>query len=186
MSVRRTRWLVLGAACAVAAGAAVTAALLTAGPAADRAQARAMLPAIDAYLDKDAGHLGFGYLSPRLKPRVFCDADILDVVPDGRRWRVSMVMNCGEFARRGQALVEGAAGYPGIGEVVTLTGHSGKYRALALMVGPPYYDTVWADRNLSPDAAAEVLSANPPTAPDPISQARRAFSFPPGTIAVQG
>jgi hypothetical protein len=129
--------------------------------ASDQAQGRAMLPVIDAYLDRDAGRLGFGGdLSDRLKPRMFCDASIIEIRPAdtlsaaGVRpftvsCRVGIVMNCGEFARRGHTLLEGSAGYPGIG------------------------------------AAALVLS-NRATAPDPVRQACRAFSLPPTTRAIEG
>ena len=167
-------------------------------PVPDRAQAQAMLPVIDAYLDRDAGRLGFGgALSARLKPRTFCDASIIEIRPGETlssagvpplvlSWRVGIVMNCGEFARRGPTLLEGSAGYPGIGEVVTLAGGgSGRYRARSLDVGPPYYDSSWVHAHFSPGAAALVLGEKV-TAPDPARQARRAFGFPPATRAVQG
>jgi hypothetical protein len=183
----RARWLALTSGCGVAVAACVVGLLVTQSSAApDGAQVRAMLPVIEAYLDKDAGHLGFGHLRPALKPRVLCEAHILAITPEHPRFRVSMVMNCGEFARRAGTLIEGSAGYPGIGEAVTLAGGPRDYRVLSLLVGPPNYDQAWADRNLSPSAAAQVLSANPPTAPDPIRRAWRVFGFPPGTRAVQG
>jgi hypothetical protein len=93
-------------------------------------------------------------------------------------------MNCGEFARRGPALLEGSAGYPGIGEVITLTGGPGNYRAGSLVVGPPYYDPSWVHAHFSPGAAALVLS-DAVSAPDPVRQARRVFGFPPATRAVE-
>jgi hypothetical protein len=166
-------------------------------PASGPAQAQAMLPAIDAYLDRDAGRLGFGgALSARLRPRTFCDASIIEVRPAAAlsaagvrplvvSWHVGIVMNCGEFARRGHTLLEGAAGYPGIGEVITVTGGPGDYRAGSLDVGPPYYDTSWVHAHFSPGAAALVRS-DKVTAPDPVRQARRAFGFPPATRAVEG
>ena len=53
--------------------------------------------------------LGFGgSLDSRLKPEVFCDAGIMKIRPDGPRWRVGMMLNCGEFARRGSTLIEGS------------------------------------------------------------------------------
>src|ERR1700733_13797223 len=145
MTTTRGRRLVLGCA-GVVAVAAVAVWLATtipgsprpehgragAVPASDQARARAMRPAIDAYLDRDAGRLGFGgALSARLRPRVFCDATIIEVRPAkalsaaGFRpfvvsWHVGVVMNCGEFARRGHALLERPAGYPGIGEFITV------------------------------------------------------------------
>ena len=166
-------------------------------PALDQAQARAMLPVIDAYLDRDAGRLGFGgALNARLKPRTFCDASIIEIRPGktlsaaGVRpltlsWRVGIVMNCGEFARRGHTLLEGSAGYPGIGEVVTVAGRPGNYLARALDAGPPYWDQAWVHAHFSPVAATLVLNEKV-TAPDPVSQACQAFGFPPGTRAVEG
>lgn len=185
LSRRRTRWLALGCAGVLAAGVGVTVWLVSGPAPLNRAQARAMLPAVNAYLDKNAGKLRYGWLDPRLKPRMFCDASIIGITPDGLRWRVSIVMNCGEYARRGNTLLQGAGGYPGIGEAMILSGHRGDYQGLSLKVGPPHYDKAWVDQNLSPSAAAEVLSANPPTAPEPIYLAWRAFGFPAGTHAVQ-
>jgi hypothetical protein len=185
MASRRTRSLALGCAGILAAGVGVTVWLASGPVSLNRAQARAMLPAVNAYLDKNAGKLGYGSLDTRLKPRMFCDASIIGITPDGLRWRVSMVMNCGEYARRGSTLLEGAGGYPGIGEVMILSGRREGYQGLSLKVGSPYYGKAWADQNLSSGAAAEVLSASPPTAPDPIRQAWRAFGFPAGTPAIQ-
>ncbi len=144
-----------------------------------------MLPVIDAYLGEKAAQRGFGHLNPELRPRMFCDAHIIEIRSDGPRWRVGMVMNCGEFARRGNTLIEGASGYPGIGEVMILSGHPRHYRVLSLQVGPPAYDQAWVDGNFSSGAAALILSAEPPTAPDPIGQAWQAFGFPAGTPAVR-
>lgn len=156
------------------------------GPTVNQVQARAMLPVIDAYLDKAIAQQGFGYLSPELKSRLFCNAAIIEIRPYGRLWSVGMAANCGQFARRSTTLVEGTSGYPGIAETMILSGHAGRYRVLSLQVGPPYADKAWVDSHFSAAAAAEVLSANPPTVPDPISQAWRAFGFPPGTEAVTG
>lgn len=73
-----------------------------------------------------------------------------------------MVMNCGEFARQGYTLLEGASGYPEIGEVPIITRSQGRYRVLSLRVGPPHADQSWVDNHFSAAAAAEVLSAVPP------------------------
>ena len=91
-----------------------------------------------------------------------------------------MMANCGEFARHGATLAEGSAGYPGIAGFMILSGRAGRYRVLSFQLGPAASDPAWIDGHFSPAAAAEMLSANPPTAPDPISQAWRAFGFPPG------
>jgi hypothetical protein len=184
LTSRKTRWLALICAGVIAAAIGVTAWPVNRSPVVNQAQARAMLPVINAYLDKEAaGSLG-GFLTdsfPHLKARGFCDARIIEIRPDGPRWRVGMVINCGEFTRRGNTLLEGSAGYPGIGEVMTLSDHRGRYQVLSLQVGPPYADHAWVDRNFSSGGAARVFSDNPLTAPDPIRQAWRAFGFPAGT-----
>jgi len=155
-------------------------------PPVDQAQARAMQPVIDAYMHEHGEQLELGgTLDPRLKPEVFCAAGIVEIRPAGPRWRVGMVLNCGEFARRGSALIEGSSGYPSIGEVMVLSGSGGYYRVLSLDLGPPGYDPAWVHQNFSSLAARWMLSTEPPTAPDPIGQACRAFGFPAGTRAVQ-
>jgi len=58
-------------------------------PAVDQAQAGAMQPVIDAYMHSHGGQLGLGgSLDRGLKPQVFCDAAIIEIRPDGPRWRV--------------------------------------------------------------------------------------------------
>ena len=166
-------------------------------PALDQRQARSMLPVIDAYLDRDAGRLNLGgYLSPRLRPREFCDATIVEIRPSetlsaaggpsfALSWRVGIVMNCGEFARRGHTLLAGSAGYPSLGEVITLARAGGRYQARSLDLGPPFWDPSWVHAHFSPGAAALILSEKV-TAPYPVRQARRAFGLPPATRAVEG
>jgi hypothetical protein len=155
-------------------------------PAVNQAQAEAMQPVIDAYMHEHATQLGLGgTLDPRLKPEVFCDAGIVEIRPDGRWWRVGMVLNCGEFARRGSTLIEGMAGYPWTGDVMVLSGQHGRYRVLSLEEGSVGYDPAWVNQNFSSQAARWLLSDDPPTAPDPIWQARQAFGFPAGTPAVE-
>ena len=188
MATTRRRWLALSGAAATAA-AAVTLWLMThpRPPAVSPAQARAMLPAINTYLAKHAAQLTGGYLAstyPRLKVENFCDVRIIEIRPAGRQWHVGMDVNCGEFARRGRTLVEGAAGEDD--DVMTLARSHGRYRALSLLIGPIYYDPDWAAKHFSPRAAAEIDSATPPMAPYPASQARRAFGLPPASRAVEG
>ena len=110
------------------------------GPALNQAQALAMRPVIDGYLDRGAGQINGGYLAsayPKLTVNTFCDAGVIEIRPDGQQWRVGMMVNCGEFARRGNSLLEGTSGYPGIGEVMILSVHRGRYQVLSLKVGPP-------------------------------------------------
>jgi hypothetical protein len=149
-------------------------------PAVSERQASEMLPVIDACIDQhtEAALSGWGYLDPELRPRILCDAAIVEIRQDAARWRVGIVMNCGGFARRGNALVEGASGCPGIGEVMVLSRQSGAYCGVSLQVGPPALDQNWVDQNFSASAVSWLLSATPPTAPDPVTQARRAFGLP--------
>lgn len=153
-------------------------------PAVNQAQAQAMLPVINSYLGSNRQLAQFGgALDATLKPKVFCEASIIEIRPDGPRWRVGLQINCGEFARSQDKLLEGSQGYPGIADVAILT-HTGRhYQVANLHVGPPYWDKPWVDQNFSSRAARWILSASPPTAPSPISQARRAFGFPAGTHA---
>jgi hypothetical protein len=186
---KATRWstlITVGVVCALMAVVVVGVVWWFRHPAVDQAQARAMQPVIDAYMHQHGEQLGFGgSLGPRLRPEVFCDAGLIEIRPDGPRWRVGMVLNCGEFARRGSTLIEGRSGYPSIGEVMVLSGSPGHYRVLSLDLGPPGYDPAWVHQNFSSLAARWMLSTEPPTAPDPIGQACQAFGFPAGTPAVQ-
>ncbi len=151
-------------------------------PAVNQAQAKAMLPVISSYLGNSPQLAQFGgALDATLKPRVFCEASIIEIRPDGPRWRVGLQINCGEFARRQNKLLEGSQGYPGIADVAILTRTGLHYQVANLQVGPPYRDKPWVDQNFSSQAARWILSASPPTAPSPISQAWRAFGFPAGT-----
>jgi hypothetical protein len=83
----RPRWLALSCAGVLAAVTGVMAWLVNRVPplTLDKAQARAMLPVIDSYLDQHADTVlsGFAYLDPQLKPRIFCDAGIIEIRPDG-------------------------------------------------------------------------------------------------------
>jgi hypothetical protein len=153
-------------------------------PSVNQAQARAALPAINRYLvdDKQLADFG-GTLDADLHPKVLCDAAILQITTDGRRWHVALQINCGEFARRNTTLLEQELGYPGIADTATLTKAGGRYQATNLQVWPPYWDKAWVDNNFSSQAARWILSANPPTAPNPISQAWKVFNFPAGTPA---
>ena len=181
---RRSTLVTVGVVCGLMAAVVVGVVWWYRHPPVDQAQARAMQPVIDAYVHEHGEQLGLGAsLDPRLKPEVFCDAGIVEIRPDGSSWRVGMVLNCGEFARRGSTLVEGTAGYPSIGEVMVLSGSPGHYRVLSLDLGSPGYDPTWVHQNFSSLAARWILSTEPPTAPDPVGQARQAFDFPAGTPA---
>jgi hypothetical protein len=188
MATTKRRWLALTAVVATAA-AALTLWLIThpPPPVVNPAQAQAMLPAINAYLSKHAAQLTGGYLAskyPKLKVENFCDVRIIEIRPAGQQWHVGMDVNCGEFARRGRILLEGAGGEDD--DVMTLARSHGRYRAVSLLIGPIYYDPDWAAKHFSPGAAAEIDSATPPMAPYPARQARRAFGLPSASRVIEG
>lgn len=156
-------------------------------PAVNQAQARAVQPVIDAYMHDHPDQFGFGdVMNAGLTPELFCDATIIEIRPDGPRSRAGMMTFCGEYARRGNTLIETSIGYDiAIAELMT-SGPGLHYRVLSLQTDPTDgYDPVWVHENFSRLAAQWILSTDPPTAPDPIAQARQAFGFPPGTLAVQ-
>lgn len=186
--MRRNR-VVLAGSVVLTLGIAGAAALLVSRgptpPVVSQAQARAMTPAIDSYLARQADSLGGGLLmqaARRLKPRVFCDQVIIEIRPAGpAKWRVGLQIACAELARRGSELVEGTAGDIGDGDVMTLVRSGAGFRAVSLLTGQVYDDPAWVDRHFSPGAAAEINAGNSPEPGDPYRQAWRAFGFPRGT-----
>ena len=159
-------------------------------PAVDQAQARAVQPAIDAYLHQNGDQLGFGgVLDSRLKPEVFCDVTIIGIRTHGPHWQVGMALSCGQYARRGSTLLEASGGSPdlAVADVIT-SGPGARPRVLSLALCPEAYPdyVTWVHQNFSAHAAAWLLSdGTQPTAPDPAGQARQAFGFPTGYPVVQ-
>jgi len=91
----------------------------------------------------------------------------------------------GQPVRQLTLLIKGSMGdFTSVCEVM-IPAQSRQYRVLSVDPGPDGYDPAWVHENFSPLATRWLLSSDPPTAPDPISQARRALGFPPGTQAVQ-
>lgn len=190
--MHRRRWLLAAGCAGAAAAASVWAATRGAAvppPHVNHAQAQAMLPAIEKFLDSPAGgNQGGGLLAvsyPKLKSRTFCTATVIEIRPDGPRWRVGMETSCTEYARRGQTLLTGTAG--GSDEVmVVTTAPGGRYRVVSAVSDnwPVVPDPGWVDRHFSPGAAYEINYGTWPAPPDPAVQARRTFGFPPGTPAV--
>jgi hypothetical protein len=150
-------------------------------PPLNRALETAMTPAINSYLDDEFSLPGWDGLPPQYKSRIFCDAGIIEIRPSGNDWRVGMALNCDELARYEGHLIEGATGYPGIADFAILARMDNGYKVLSLTVGPNSADVAWVNENFSPAAAAIILGTNPPTAPDPIAKAWKAFGFPSGT-----
>ena len=144
-----------------------------------------MLTAVDSYIDQHAARLEPGVLDVRLHPKTFCDAAVLEARSQGTQWVAGLEINCGEFARSGTTLIEGAAGDPGIGETALLARHGRSYRVLSLQVGPPYYAPDWVSSHYSSGSPPGFSVPRRRTAPNPIRQAWAAFGFPAGTRAVQ-
>jgi hypothetical protein len=190
--VRWRRWL-LAAGCGTAAagvGASAVFRVWPLPPDVNHAQAQAMLPTIEKFLDSPVGGFeGGGLLGadyPKLKSRTFCTATIIDIRRAGPRWRVGMVSFCAEYARRGHTLVTGTAS-AGDDEVMVLAGIAGRHYRVVSAVGDNWSPVPlpgWVDRHFSPGAAREINSGHWPAPPNPVVQARRAFGFPPGTKAV--
>ena len=156
-------------------------------PAVDQAQARALQPVIDAYMHQHGDLLDLGgELAPGLKSEVFCDATIIEIRVHGSHLRVGMALECGQYARRGSTLLELPQGpFDAVADVMT-SGPGVPQRVVSLQFGNDVVnDPVWVHENFSPLAARWLLGDSPPTAPDPVNQARQAFGFPPGYPAVQ-
>src|SRR5215467_1961550 len=95
----RVRWLIAGVVAVVTAGICLSAWLHRASaPVVDRAQVRGMLPAITAYLRSAAYRDRNGESPPEAyqaqRVRWLCNAGIVEIRPDGARWRVGMDVAC--------------------------------------------------------------------------------------------
>jgi hypothetical protein len=122
-------------------------------------------------------------LYPRLHPRVFCTAVIIEIRPIGHMLEAGMETGCGEYARRGSTLLEGTAG--GAEEVMTLSRQGHRYEVVSAESIGDAYDPGWINSHFSAAAAAEINDGTQPGPPDPDAQARRALGFPPGTKTVE-
>lgn len=154
-------------------------------PVPGRAQVRAMLPAITAYLqapayrDHNGGYQPAAYQSRRVI--WLCDAAIIEIRPAGGQWRAGMDVSCGDYGRRGGKVVQEDGGDNGR-EVMTLTRDHGRYQVLSAAQEPGVSpDPSWIDRNFSAPAAAQINNGTRPMAPMPDSRALRAFGCRPGT-----
>lgn len=182
----RSTLVCVGLACALLAAVVGGVAWWYRHPAVNQAQARAVQPVIDAYMHHDGIQLGLGgVLDSRLKPEVFCDANIIEIRTRGPHWRVGMTLGCGECARHGNTLIDAFQGYFDAIADVMPSADGRRVTLLSVDLGPPGYDPAWVHENFSSLAARWLLSTDPPTAPDPVGQARQAFGFPAGYPAVQ-
>lgn len=150
----------------------------------DEAQERAMMPAIDAYLDSPAyrrNNLGdyspADYRSGRLK--WVCDAAIVEVRPDGAHWRVGMDVACGDYSRDGTTVDQLDSG--DMGDAVMVLSGGRRYQVLSAALEPGEdADPSWVRQHFSFLAAAEINSHQGPTAPIPDNLALSAFGCAPG------
>jgi hypothetical protein len=181
----RVRWLIAGVVAVVTAGICLSVWLNRApAPVVDRAQVRGMLPAITAYLQSAAYRDRNGESPPEAyqaqRVRWLCNAGIVEIRPDGARWRVGMDVACGDYARRGNKVFMDDGGDMGH-EVVILSGSRGRYQVLSAAQEPGVTpDPGWIDQNFSAPAAAEINSGEAPMAPWPAVKVLRAFGCQPG------
>lgn len=172
--------------CSVVAGSAGQSPALVPDP----ARARAMMPAIIAYLESPAyrqGGLGdytaADYQAGRV--RWLCSAALVEVRPDGGRWRVGMDAACGDYERRGATIYRQDGG--DMGHVVMVLSGSGHYQvASAASEGGISPDPAWIEQHFSSRAAAEVNNGQGPVAPMPDKQALLAFGCSTGVKGAYG
>ena len=182
----RIWWLAAAGAAVVAAGWCLAVWPAGRGPALvpDPARARAMMPAIIAYLDSPAyrqdglgGYSASDYQAGRV--RWLCGAALVEVRPDGGRWRAGIDVACGDYDRRGGTMREEDGG--DMGHVVMVLSGGGRYQVLSAAQEPGITpDPAWIDQHFSARAAAEVNSGQGPTAPMPDTRALLAFGCAPG------
>jgi hypothetical protein len=180
LALRRRRSIRLGVAVVVVVAIASVGLLLHrayAFPAVDRAKARAMAPAIEAYLDAndDLGLSG----AEALHPRTVCTDRILYIATKDQRVRVGMVIACVDYARIGSKLRQGS-GFFGIPTVLTLSEVAGHYEVLT-MEQDQYEDNAdhqWISQRFPWAVARALMGADAPSPPDPAVRARTLFGLP--------
>jgi len=182
----RIWWLAAGGTAAVIAGGCLAVWLAARGPALvpDPARARAMMPAIIAYLDSPAyrqdgigGYSAADYQAGRV--RWLCGAALVEVRPDAGRWRAGMDVVCGDYDRRGGKMYLDLGG--DMGHVVMVLSDDGRYRVLSVAQEPGITpDPAWIDQHFSVGAAAEINSDRGPLASMPDNRALLAFGCAPG------
>jgi hypothetical protein len=186
----RKRWVVAGAAAVLVIGGGV--ALWQVGQLGpltpDWWQQRAMMPAIDAYLESPAyrqNNLGANppaaYQSGQLKWE--CDAAIIEVRPDGGDWRVGMDVACGDYSRHGDEIDQLDSG--DMGDIVLILSGGSPYRVLSAALEPTDgYNPGWVRQQFSFIAAVAINNNDGPSAPIPNNLALSAFGCAPGATGV--
>lgn len=192
MRSRRIWWLAVGGVASVIAGSCTAVWLTGGGPilVPDSAQAQAMMPAVVAYLQSPAyrqGGLGDytagDYQSGRV--RWLCSAALVEVRPDGGRWRAGMDVACGDYDRRGDAMYLEDGG--DMGHVVMVLSGSSPYQVVsAASENGIVPDPGWIDQHLSALAAFEINSGHGPMAAMPDDPALLAFGCAPGAKGTYG
>jgi hypothetical protein len=187
----RVRWLIAGVIAVVTAGICLgvwlnRAPIRALARAVDQAQVRAILPAITAYLQSAAYRDRNGESPPAAyqaqRVRWLCNAGIVEIRPEGTRWRVGMDVACGDYARRGNKVFMDDGGDMGH-EFMILSGSHGRYQVLSAAQEPGVTpDPGWIDQNFSAPVAAEINSGEAPMAPWPTVKVLRAFGCQSGAI----
>jgi len=191
--VGRAWRLAAGWAAAVATGCCLAACSAGQGPALvpDPARARAMMPAIIAYLDSPAYHRqdGLGaypaadYQSGKV--RWLCSAALVEVRPDGGRWRAGMDVSCGDYDRHGGTVYLEDGG--DMGHVVMVLSSGRRYQVLSVAEeGGVTPNPAWVSLHFSARAAAEINSGQGPVPPTPDGSALLAFGCSPGAKGSYG
>jgi hypothetical protein len=116
---------------------------------------------------------------PGGRVRWLCDAALVEVRPDGGRWRAGMDVACGDYDHRGGSMREEDGG--DMGHVAMVLSGGGRYQVLSVAQEPGITpDPAWIDQHFSARAAAEVNDGQGPMAPMPDNRALLAFGCAPG------
>jgi hypothetical protein len=185
MRSRRIWWLAAGVGAAAAVSCVVAVRLAGQGPALipDPARARAIMPAVIAYLDSPSYRQVEGaYSAAEYRAgsvRWLCNATLVEVRRDGGRWRAGMDVWCGDYERHGGKVYQDDGG--DMGHVAMILSGDGRYRVLSAAQEPGVSpDPAWIDRHFSDLAAAEINSSGGPMASMPDNRALLSFGCAPG------
>jgi hypothetical protein len=142
-----------------------------------------MMPAIVAYLDSPAyrrvqgGYSAADYRAGRV--RWLCAAALVELRPQGGRWRAGMEVACGDYDRRGGKMYQEDGG--DMGHVVMVLSGAVRYQVLSVAQEPGITpDPARIDQHFSARAAAEINSGRGPMALMPDNRALLAFGCAPG------
>lgn len=139
-----------------------------------------MMPAITAYLNSSAFRQSEfdSYTTADYQAGVkwLCNAALVEIRPDGRRWRVGMDVACGDYYRRGAMMYLKDGG--DMGHVAMILSGDGRYQVVSVAAENDVMpDPVWIDQHFSTLAAAKINSGHDPVAAMPDDRALLAFGY---------